>query len=77
MKLWWRRDIEEAKARADQAEQDRDIAEIRSADADRLREHAIEVGDGLNRELIRNGFSEAVRAAFGAGEAHDLLVSLH
>lgn len=64
MKWWWQRDIEEARARADRAERESAAADHRSLEADRLREHAKEVEDDLHRELVRNNFTEALRAAF-------------
>ncbi|AFA72327.1 hypothetical protein GPOL_c12720 [Gordonia polyisoprenivorans VH2] len=65
MKWWWQRDIEEARARADRAEREREAAERRNLEADRLREHAKEVEDDLHKELVRNGFAEALKDAFG------------
>lgn len=65
MKPWWRREIDAARASADRAEgQQRDAVRRRQM-AESADERAKKVEQTLRNELSRNGFAEALRAAFG------------
>lgn len=65
MKWWWQRDLAEARQQADQAEKETEIAVKRRAEAEKFDKHAQQVEAGLRRELVANGFADALRAAFG------------
>ncbi|MCV7354517.1 DUF7620 family protein [Mycolicibacterium fluoranthenivorans] len=66
MKLWWRREIDEARESADQAERQQQFAaESTARMADAAVERAKKVGSQLRDELVQNGFAEALRTAFG------------
>lgn len=66
MKLWWRREIDEARESADQAERQQQFAaESTARMADAAVERAKKVGSQLRNELVQNGFAEALRTAFG------------
>lgn len=71
MKPWWRKEIEQATANADRAEQVQRDAEAFGAEvADGVNRRAKTVESQLRNELLTNGFAEALRAAFGSpGEA--------
>ncbi|GAC70713.1 DUF7620 family protein [Gordonia soli] len=65
MKFWWQREIAEARVRADRMEQKADAARDRREEAERADARAQKVGDSLRKDLVKNGFAEAMRAAFG------------
>ena len=65
MKLWWRKAIQEARARADRSERSLHESAIRREEAERLDARARRVEDSLHAELLQNGFADALRAAFG------------
>ena len=65
MKLWWRKAIQEARARADRSERSLQESAIRREEAERLDARARRVEDSLHAELLQNGFADALRAAFG------------
>lgn len=69
---WWRREIDQARASADDAEQAQRDAEAFSAVAHQANKRAQKVGKQLRNELMANGFADALRAAFGSpGPAHE------
>ncbi|WAC54972.1 DUF7620 family protein [Gordonia sp. SL306] len=65
MKLWWRRELQIARERADAAELRQHQSTVRRYEAERVDRRARELEDSLNQELLRNGFADALRAAFG------------
>lgn len=65
MKWPWRREIEKARAQADQMERARDQASLRREQAERADRRAEAVNAGLQNELLRNHFMDALRAAMG------------
>lgn len=65
MRLWWRKEIEDARKRADEGVRLHHEAVERRERAEALDRRAQEVEDSLHQELIRNGFADALRAAFG------------
>ncbi|QCG77606.1 hypothetical protein HOV42_gp23 [Gordonia phage Fairfaxidum] len=65
MKLWWQKEIREARARADESERSLRESAIRREEAEQLDARARRVEDTLHRELLQNGFADALRAAFG------------
>lgn len=65
MKLWWHKEIREARERADASERSLRESAIRRDEADRLDARARRVEDSLHAELLQNGFADALRAAFG------------
>ena len=65
MKLWWQKEIREARARADESVRSLRESSIRREEAERLDARARQVEDSLHRELLQNGFADALRAAFG------------
>lgn len=65
MKLWWQKEIRDARARADESERSLRESAIRREEAERLDARARRVEDTLHRELLQNGFADALRAAFG------------
>ena len=68
MRWWWQRELDEARERADRAEREQGAATRRRQEAERVDAHAKSLEDGLRRELARNGFAEALRAAFGGDQ---------
>lgn len=70
MKPWWRKEIEQATASADRAEQVQRDAEVFGAVvADGANRRAKTVENQLRKELVANGFADALRAAFGGAGA--------
>lgn len=67
MKWPWQHEIEQARAQADEFEAERDKASLRSEQAETADRRATEVNVGLQNELLRNGFADALRMAFGGG----------
>lgn len=65
MKLWWRKEIQEAHARAAESERSLRESSIRREEAERWDARARRVEDSLHAELLQNGFADALRAAFG------------
>lgn len=66
MKPWWRRQIDEARVNADNAEQQQKYAvESTASAADAAVARAKKVGNQLRSELMQNGFADAMRSAFG------------
>ncbi|MDT0223456.1 hypothetical protein [Gordonia sp. AC31] len=65
MKLWWQKEIRDARARADESERSLRESAIRREEAERLNSRARRVEGTLHRELLQNGFADALRAAFG------------
>lgn len=65
MKPWWRKEIDKARASADLAEQQQQYAVRRRQLAESADVRAKEVEKQLRNELSRNGFADALRAAFG------------
>lgn len=65
MKPWWRREIDEARESADQAERQQQFAESTAKVADAAVARAKKVGGQLRNELVQNGFADALRTAFG------------
>lgn len=65
MKLWWQKAIQDARARADRSERSLQESAIRREEAERLDARARRVEDSLHAELLKNGFADALRAAFG------------
>ena len=65
MKLWWQKEIRDARARANESERSLRESAIRREEAERLDARARRVEDSLHRELLQNGFADALRAAFG------------
>lgn len=66
MKLWWRAEIKRAKDNADRAEQEQARAVLRRKAAEQADNRIKKVEIELRRELVRNGFAEALRSAFGS-----------
>lgn len=70
MKLWWRREIDEARESADQAERQQQFAaESTARMADAAVERAKKVGSQLRDELVQNGFAEALRTSMQAARS--------
>lgn len=65
MTWWWQREIAEARASADRAEQQVNPSSVWRAEAERVDERAKKLEDGLRMELNVNGFADALRMAFG------------
>ncbi len=66
MKCWWQRELAEARARADRAERELPNSSAQRAEAERVDEYAKHLEEDLRRELAKNGFADALRAAFGS-----------
>lgn len=62
--FWWRKEIDEARARADRAEHEHRVATARRVEAERADDNAKRLESVLRPELVANGFTEALRAAF-------------
>jgi hypothetical protein len=65
MKWPWRHEIEQAREQADQMERERDRASLRRQQAESADRRAEAVHAGLQNELLRNHFVDALRAAMG------------
>ncbi|MCK0517860.1 hypothetical protein [Williamsia sp. DF01-3] len=65
MKWPWRHEIERARAQADEMERERDMASLRRKQAESADRRAEAVNAGLQNELLRNHFVDALRSAFG------------
>lgn len=66
MNWWWRKEIDVARERADRAEQERLRAVLRRRAAERADSRIEKVGEELRRDIVRNGYAEALRKAFGS-----------
>lgn len=65
MRWPWDRDMREARDAADRAEADRDEATQQRVEAEQIYAHAEKVRESVRNQLVRNGFADALRVAFG------------
>lgn len=63
----WRREIAAARESADRAEESRDRAVERRDEAEQVNNRAQRLEKEMRPALVRNGFAEALRIAFGSG----------